>query len=145
MLTQKQERFVQELVKGKTQREAYKASYDASKMKDKTVDEKASRLFKQDKIRARYDELIKEAMPTKDAVSMRAFIIEKLEKIASGEICDETTEYDADGNVLRRRRVVKANDVHNAINKLAEYYGVQTQVDQKIVVRFEDETEDYGD
>ena len=57
MLTAKQERFVQNLIKGMSQREAYKNSYDASKMKDKTIDDKASLLFKQGEIRARYEEL----------------------------------------------------------------------------------------
>jgi len=57
MLTAKQVRFVQNLIKGMSQREAYKNSYDASKMKDKTIDDKASLLFKQGEIRARYEEL----------------------------------------------------------------------------------------
>ena len=61
MLTPKQEKFVQNLIKGMSQREAYKNSYDASKMKDKTIDDKASLLFKKDEIRARYEELIKKA------------------------------------------------------------------------------------
>ncbi len=56
-LTLKQEKYVQELVKGKTQREAYKAAYSTRKMTDKTIDEKASRLLSQGKVRARYNEL----------------------------------------------------------------------------------------
>ena len=36
MLTIKQEKFVQNLINGMSQREAYKNSYNASKMKDKT-------------------------------------------------------------------------------------------------------------
>jgi hypothetical protein len=59
-LTPKQEGFVQALVSGASQRAAYKAAYSTKTMLDKTVDEKASRLFGQDKIRARYDELIDE-------------------------------------------------------------------------------------
>lgn len=62
MLTVKQEKFVQNLVKGMTQREAYKNSYDAKNMKDETIDSKACLLFKEDKIRARYDELIEKSM-----------------------------------------------------------------------------------
>ena len=58
MLTQKQEKYVQNLIKGMSQREAYKNSYNASKMKDKTIDDKASLLFKKEEIRARYQELI---------------------------------------------------------------------------------------
>ena len=44
-LTNKQEAFVLALIEGKSQREAYRSAYKADRMKDKTVDEKASRLF----------------------------------------------------------------------------------------------------
>lgn len=126
MLTQKQEKFVQELIKGKTQREAYKIAYDCKKMKDKGIDSKASTLFRQVKIRERFNELNKKALSktTDDAESMRAFIIETYKKIASGEICEKTEEYDAEGKLLRQKRTVKPSDVNNAIAKLAEYYGV---------------------
>ena len=61
MLTAKQEKFVQNLIKGMSQREAYKNSYNASNMKDETIDSNACRLFADSKISARYNELIKEA------------------------------------------------------------------------------------
>ena len=56
-LTNKQEAFVLALIDGKSQREAYRSAYKAERMKDKTVDEKASRLFAEGKVRARFDEL----------------------------------------------------------------------------------------
>ena len=57
-LTDNQERFVQELIKGKKQREAYKIAYPASlKWKDNSVDNKASLLLKNVKVMQRYDEL----------------------------------------------------------------------------------------
>lgn len=59
MLTIKQEKFVQNIVKGMSQREAYKHSYNAENMADDTIDNKACKLFKQDKIRTRYKELVK--------------------------------------------------------------------------------------
>ena len=58
MLTAKQEKFVQNLVKGMSQRQAYKDSYNAENMEDKTIDNNAYRLFKQDEILARYNELM---------------------------------------------------------------------------------------
>lgn len=58
MLTAKQEKFVQELIKGKSQREAYKEAFNCKNMKDETIDVKACKLFKEDKIRIRYDELM---------------------------------------------------------------------------------------
>jgi phage terminase small subunit len=42
-----------------SQREAYKNSYDAKKMKDETIDTRACELFKNSKIKARYEELLK--------------------------------------------------------------------------------------
>ena len=56
-LTDNQEKFVQEPIKGKSQREAYKIAYPKCNAMDKTVDEKASKLFKTDKVRTRYDEI----------------------------------------------------------------------------------------
>lgn len=57
MLTAKQEKFVQNLLEGMNQADAYRSAYDASRMTDKTVHEKASLLAGQDKVRARLAEL----------------------------------------------------------------------------------------
>lgn len=127
MLTAKQERFVQGLVKGMSQREAYKDAYPGSeKWKPVSVDNKASKLFNRAEVKTRYEELMSAAAEQTgdDAVSMRAFIIETYKKIASGEICEESIEEDAEGNITKKRKTVRPNDVNNAIAKLAEYYGV---------------------
>ena len=69
-LTPKQEKFVQGIVSGKlSQREAYKQAYNATKMKVETIDAKASALFKEDKIRIRYDQLMNEY--SKEAIYKR--------------------------------------------------------------------------
>lgn len=57
MLTTKQEVFVQKLIEGCSQRESYKFAYNCENMKDESIDVKASNLFKEDKIRLRYEEL----------------------------------------------------------------------------------------
>lgn len=57
-LTANQEKFTQGVVAGLTLTEAYKQSYDAKNMKQETIYSKSSLLWKQDKIRARYQELI---------------------------------------------------------------------------------------
>ena len=57
MLTAKQEKFVQNIIAGMNQADAYRSAYDASKMTDKTIHERASVLASQDKIRARLKEL----------------------------------------------------------------------------------------
>lgn len=56
-LTIKQEKFVQGLLKGLSQREAYKKSYDCTRMKDSVIDVKACELLKSGKVSVRYDEL----------------------------------------------------------------------------------------
>ena len=83
MLTPKQEKYVQNLIKGMSQREAYKKSYNAQNMQNDTIDKKASALLKQGKIRSRYDELIKK---TEDKAIMNAIERKKwLTKVISGE------------------------------------------------------------
>lgn len=59
-LTAKQEKFIQGIVSGLSQREAYKQAYNTNKMKDETIDVKASKMFNMDKVRIRYQELISE-------------------------------------------------------------------------------------
>lgn len=56
-LTPKQEKFVQNLIKGMSQREAYKNSYDADNMADDSIDVNACKLFNDTKIKQRYQEL----------------------------------------------------------------------------------------
>lgn len=57
-LTHKQEKFILAVVEGKTQADAYRHAYDTSKMTDKTIHERASVLMSNNKVRARYEELI---------------------------------------------------------------------------------------
>lgn len=58
MLTDKQEKFAQCVaLEGMSLSDAYRSAYDTSRMKDKTVNERASVLAKDNKIRARIDEL----------------------------------------------------------------------------------------
>ena len=76
MLTAKQEKFVRNLIEGMTQREAYKNSYDAENMTDKTIDEESCRIFNDCKINARFrelqDELAKQSILT---ATQRAVIL----------------------------------------------------------------------
>lgn len=57
MLTAKQEQFVQNIIQGMSQADAYRSAYDTKSMSDKTIHEKASLLASQDKVRARLTEL----------------------------------------------------------------------------------------
>lgn len=57
MLTPKQEKFVQGIVDGKTQTDAYKNAYNTAKMSDASIYQEASRLMNNPQITARIDEL----------------------------------------------------------------------------------------
>ena len=58
MFTYKQEQFIQGLLDGLSQIEAYKRAYNCENMSDSTISSNASRLFKNSKIIARYSRLL---------------------------------------------------------------------------------------
>ena len=60
MLTAKQEEFVQNIIQGMNQADAYRLAYPNSKSSDKTIQEAASRLMKNSKVLARLTELRQE-------------------------------------------------------------------------------------
>ena len=57
MLTAKQEQFVQNIIQGMSQADAYRSAYPSQRMSDKTLHEAASRLMANSKIVARLAEL----------------------------------------------------------------------------------------
>ena len=57
MLTPKQELFVQNIIQGMSQADAYRSAYSSKNMSDKTIHEAASRLMADSKISARVEEL----------------------------------------------------------------------------------------
>ena len=60
-LTPKQELFVQGIISGLSQRQAYRQAFpNSKKWKDSTVDSNASRLLQNSKVLARYRELLKQ-------------------------------------------------------------------------------------
>lgn len=58
MITTKQDIFILGLLEGLTQRQAYIKSFGKQKMSDRTIDNKASKLFNENEIKARYHELL---------------------------------------------------------------------------------------
>lgn len=57
MLTPKQEKFVQGIIEGMSQADAYRSAYSTKNMADKTIWENASRLMSDSKVAARVQEL----------------------------------------------------------------------------------------
>jgi hypothetical protein len=82
-LTTKQEKYVQGLIAGLSQREAYRKAYpNSNKWKDSAVDSNASTLMKNTKVSQRYNELMDEhkekALWTReDSVKTLIWLVEK--------------------------------------------------------------------
>lgn len=66
MLTEKQEKFCQEIVKGANYSDAYRAAYDAGSMKPATINRKAKDLIDNGKIAARVRQLRERALKRYD-------------------------------------------------------------------------------
>lgn len=119
MLTPKQEKYVQNLVKGMSQREAYKNSYNAEGMKDNTIDNKASDLFKKGEIRARYDELVKR-LEDKTIMSAKERMT-WLTKVVKGDIKEKYTYWKDNEECEREKEAdlttkIKALDTLNKMD-----------------------------
>lgn len=63
-LTPKQEKFIQNIVSGMSQRQAYKDAYNAGNMTDESIDVEACKLFNDTKVSKRYQELMKKLEDT---------------------------------------------------------------------------------
>jgi len=130
MLTPKQEAYVQNLVSGMSQREAYRAAYPSSlKWKDKSVDNKASALLnKNGEILARYNEL-KERSANK-AVLTRARKKELLRSIAESEeaaVSDRLKAIDLDNKMEGDYAATKVEANVGTSSKLADVIGQLTK------------------
>jgi phage terminase small subunit len=122
MLTDKQEKFCQAVaLEGMSLSDAYRSAYSTGNMKDKTVNEKACVLAKEDKITARIEEL-------------RASVISP--KIMSAQRRKEwLTEVVNDPNVDMRVRL-QASD---QLNKMEGEYvqKVEANVQQEVTINVE--------
>ena len=119
-LTPKQEKFVKNIVlESMSYSDAYRSAYNTKGMSDKTINEKASRLKDEGKIRARIKELTAEIdSPKIMSVTKRA---EKLSEFAECE----------DANVA-----MKAIDL---LNKMTGEYvqKVEAEVTREVVINIE--------
>lgn len=91
-LTEKQKIFARGLFEGLSQREAYKRAYDCTKKKDKTVDELASRLARNAKVKGYLDGLNKEV--EKSAVLSKQERMEWLSRVVTTPMCEVDEQSD---------------------------------------------------
>jgi phage terminase small subunit len=87
MLTAKQEKFVQGIIEGKSQAEAYRSAYNCEKMSDNAIYREASLLMDAPKIAQRLKELREQMMkPTIMSAQER---LEYLTRVIKGEETEE--------------------------------------------------------
>lgn len=132
MLTAKQEKFVRELLKGKSQRAAYRSAYPSSrKWKETAIDSQASRLFKNSEVNARYEELKKKAEDrvTYDVAAIRKLIIDTELAILQADVLDD----EVDGKAVKNKRwdsrgrvVCEHYDKQEAVKVLREMLGIDS-------------------
>lgn len=136
MLTAKQEKFVRNLIEGMTQREAYKNSYNAENMTDKTIDEKACILFADDKIRARYNELQDQlAKASIMTAQERLIYLTEIVKDIQGEQITEVV----DGEVIQHTVPASIKNKLSAIDIMNKMQGEYvTKVEGNVSVKLED-------
>lgn len=116
MLNAKQERFIQNIVKGMSQREAYKEAYQAN-YKDEAIDSKASALFNTDKVQKRYRELMSK-LEEESIMSAKERMI-WLSDVVKGKVTH--ISYDSNGNAYDNEAYI--SDKLKAIDTLNKMSG----------------------
>ncbi|MCK8059725.1 MULTISPECIES: terminase small subunit [unclassified Fusibacter] len=128
-LTVKEELFVQELINGSSQRQAYKdAGYKTDTMDDELIDKKASEVFNRAHVKERYDayrnRVIKEAED--DCIITAKEVLQELKSIAMDDINNYVSYQTVlikvgetkDGEcIYEQRTVVQLNDLENIDTK----------------------------
>ncbi len=99
-LTAKQEKFCQEIVKGKNQSDAYRAAFNSKRMTVKSVHELASRTMAKVKVVSRIAEL---QAPVVESV--RLTMQRRLEEVAHAATLDPAECYDEHGQPLSIRKM----------------------------------------
>ena len=136
MLTVKQEKFIQNIVKGMSQREAYKDAYDAEGMSDNAIDREASLLMKNPKIAQRHKELVDAiAKPTIMTAQERLEYLTEVIKGIQGEkvlevVDGEAVEYTVDTSIKNKLTAI------DLMNKMQGEY--VTKVEGNVSVKLED-------
>lgn len=125
MLTPKQEKFVQNLVNGMSQRQAYRDAFPNSvKWKDNVVDSKASTMFNDGKILERYNELIEKAQD--DAIMSAKERMIWLSNVVNGKVTQKSwgsngQEYDNEAYISDKLKAI------DTLNKMTGEYTTKVE------------------
>lgn len=139
MLRPKQEKFIQNIINGMSQRQAYKNAYNA-KYSDKAIDEKASTLFNSEKVQQRYKELLqqledKSIMSAKERMKWLTDVIKgNIKHISYGS---EGQEYENEAYISDK---MKAIDI---LNKMTGQY--VTKFQGEVTLSYEEAIKEVSD
>lgn len=123
MLTKKQEKFVQNIVKGMTQIEAYKDAYNTKSMSDNAISREASLLMKNPKITQRHKEL--GAGTEKRTIMSAQERLEYMTKIINDEVKEKILTLN-DGLEITFERPADLNTKLKAIDIMNKMQGEYT-------------------
>ena len=124
MLTPKQEAFVKGIIDGLSQSDSYRSAYNAEKMSDKTITEKASLLMKKGNIRARLQEL-RDQMVTPSVMSAQERL-EFLTEVINGTKGEKVIEV-VDGKVVEMEVPASLKNKLSALDIMNKMTGEYTQ------------------
>ena len=124
MLTAKQEKFVQGIIEGMSQADAYRSAYDTSRFTDKSVWEKASALMNNVKVKSRLTELRDQIM--KPSIMSAQERLELLTRMASGEEPEKIVQF-IEGERVEFEVPASLKTRQNAIDLMNKMQGEYTQ------------------
>ena len=136
MLTAKQEKFIQNIVNGMSQREAYKDAYNCKSMSDNAIDREACLLCKNPKVAQRHKELVDAiAKPSIMTAQERLeYLTEVIKGIQGEKICEvvdgELREYTAPTSMKNKLSAI------DLMNKMQGEY--TTKIEGSVSVKLED-------
>ena len=136
MLTPKQEKFIQNIVKGMSQRQAYRDAYQ-NNTTDKQADEEACKLFNSPKINQRYQELINKA--SEEAIMSAKERMKWLTDVINGDIKEKTavlkTDNEGNSELIEQEFPSKLDTKLKALdtlNKMSGEYTTKIEGDLKV-------------
>jgi len=131
-LTAKREKFVSGLMKQLSQREAYKqAGYSTKNMANKTIDEAASRLFKDSKVRARFNEINSKVVKKaeKKTIADATEVMKYLTNVLRGKETNTVISSNETGEREFLEIKAEIKDRNKAAEMLAKRYGIDKPID----------------
>lgn len=129
MLTPKREKFVQGIVEGMSQAEAYRSAYSTKNMSDNAIYREASELMKDPKVSQRVSELREKMMNEKIMSAQER--LELLTRIAKGEehervvrfVDGEMVEFEVPASIKTRQTAI------DLMNKMTGEYTTKVEAD----------------